>query len=419
MRNVVVTQDFLVVDCFAPFAIVDMRVNRRVLRSYSSKSPRLSVAKKAPHKIRRYALRVEQHRQHPLYLFTLTGDELSQIADVARISRDSAGKLVGYQRPEVKRHIRNIAQYLDSDEVLFPNSLILALPSSATFGGLRRKANDVHGVPGLLEIPVPRKGERKTAWIVDGQQRAMALLRSRRRNFPVAINAFVADEVRVQREQFLRVNSTKPLPRGLITELLPEIDTVLPPNLAVRRIPAAICDMLNRDRESPFRGMIRRTSSGDSDRRQIVSDTALTRILQDSLNSPAGCLFAYRNLATNETDLLSIRSVLLAYWTAVKRTFPEAWGLAPTRSRLMHSAGLRVMGRLMDRVMASIDPADPMASVQVRHELARIRPMCHWTNGVWEGLGLRWSEIQNVPSHIRMLSNAVLGAYLAGKREAA
>src|SRR5258708_6995367 len=209
----------------------------------------------------------------------MTGDELMQIADVARISRNSAGELVGYQRPEVKRHIRNIAEYLDSGEVLFPNSLILALPSSACFDGLRRKRNDIHAVPGVLEIPVPRKGQRKTAWIVDGQQRAMALLRSRRRDFPVAINAFVADEAHVQREQFLRVNSTRPLPRGLITELLPEIETILPPDLAARRVPSALCDLLNRDPESPFRGMIRRTSSGTSDRHQIVSDTALTRIL--------------------------------------------------------------------------------------------------------------------------------------------
>jgi len=244
-------------------------------------------------------------------------------------------------------------------------------------------------------------------------------LRSRRRDFPVAINAFVADEAHVQREQFLRVNSTKPLPRGLITELLPEIETILPPDLAARRVPSALCDLLNCDPESPFRGMILRTSSSATDRGQIVSDTALTRVLQESLNSPAGCLFAYRNLATNETDLKGVRSVLLTYWNAVKRTFPEAWGLPPTRSRLMHSVGLRVMGRLMDRVMASIDPSDPMASALARHELARIRPICHWTNGVWEGLSLRWSEVQNVPSHVRRLSNVVLGAYLAGKREAA
>jgi DGQHR domain-containing protein len=370
--------------------------------------------------IRRNALRVEQDQRHPLYLFTLTGEELSRIAEVARISRDPSGKLVGYQRPEVKRHIRNIAQYLDTSEGLFPNSLILALHSSARFRALRPKApKDIHAVAGVLEISIPRDGQRKPAWIVDGQQRAMALRLCRRRDFPVAINAFLADDVGVQREQFLRVNSTKPLPRGLVGELLPEIDTILPPHLAARRVPSALCDLLNRDPESPFRGIVRRTSSDNSDRRQIVSDTTLTRILQDSLNSPTGCLFAYRNLATNHIDLAGVRSVLVMYWNAVKRTFPDAWGLPPSRSRLMHSAGLRVMGRLMDRVMASIDPSDSTAPQAVRQELARVRPSCHWTSGVWETLGLRWSEIQNVPSHIRMLSNAVLGVYLASKREAA
>ena len=42
------------------------------------------------------------------------------------------------------------------------------------------------------------------------------------------MNAFVADEVDLQRDQFLRVNNAKPLPRGLITELLPEVSTILP-----------------------------------------------------------------------------------------------------------------------------------------------------------------------------------------------
>ena len=39
----------------------------------------------------------------------------------------------------------------------------------------------------------------------------------------VPVNAFIADDVPSQRDQFLRVNNTRPLPRGLITELLPEV----------------------------------------------------------------------------------------------------------------------------------------------------------------------------------------------------
>src|SRR5215472_8647181 len=99
--------------------------------------------------IRRRALRVNQDQKHPLYLFTLTGEELLAIADISRVSRDEAGKLIGYQRPEVKRHIRNIVEYLESDQVLFPNSLILALPSSTRFKEVRGpKVDEGHAVAG-------------------------------------------------------------------------------------------------------------------------------------------------------------------------------------------------------------------------------------------------------------------------------
>src|SRR5262245_49054845 len=173
--------------------------------------------------IRRPALKVDQDPRHPLYLFALTGEELLRIADIARMARDRGGKLVGYQRPSVTRHIRNIAEYLDSDQVLFPNSLILALSGTTNFvRSGRRVGGNGFVTPGTRIIRVSRNGDPKPAWIVDGQQRALALARSRRKDFPVAVNAFVADDVDLQREQFLRVNSTRPLPRGLITELLPE-----------------------------------------------------------------------------------------------------------------------------------------------------------------------------------------------------
>ena len=46
--------------------------------------------------IRRRALRLLQIEAHPLFLFSLTGAELLQVADISRISRTDAGKLIGY-----------------------------------------------------------------------------------------------------------------------------------------------------------------------------------------------------------------------------------------------------------------------------------------------------------------------------------
>lgn len=369
--------------------------------------------------IRRPALRVQQDRRHPLYLFALTGEELLQVADVARIGRDEAGKLFGYQRPAITRHIKNIAEYLDSETVLFPNSLILALSEKVRFTpNGRRGADAAFLTPGMIAIPVPRNGGPRPGWIVDGQQRALALARSRRKDFPVAVNAFVTDDVESQREQFLRVNSTRPLPRGLITELLPEVGTVLPPHLAIRRAPSRLCDVLSQDPESPFFGLIRRSSTPPGRRRAaVVADTPVVRMIEESLTTPTGSLFPYRNVATGELEVEGAREVLFMYWSAVRDTFPEAWGRPPTQSRLMHSAGIRAMGRLMDRVMGTVAQDDRRTAKAVTRELDRIRPFCRWTSGAWEDLGgLRWNEIQNVPAHIRMLSKFLVDRYYASAR---
>ena len=83
--------------------------------------------------IERRALRIQQNDSMPVYLFALAAEEIDLVADVARISRDDAGKLIGYQRPERRSHVKQILEYLDSAEVLFPNGLILALPDSVMF----------------------------------------------------------------------------------------------------------------------------------------------------------------------------------------------------------------------------------------------------------------------------------------------
>jgi DGQHR domain-containing protein len=366
--------------------------------------------------IRRRALRITQNDVHPLYLFALTGEELLAIADISRISRNDAGKLIGYQRPEVRRHVQDIITYLNGDEILFPNSIILSLSSQIHFVRSRGpEIDDGLANAGILEIPVPRNGQAKPAWIVDGQQRALALAKSKRMDFPIPVNAFVADEVELQRDQFLRVNNTRPLPRGLITELLPEVSSALPSRMAARRLPSAICEWLNTQQASPFHKLIRRASADAADK-GVIADTSIVKMIEESVTSTSGCLFPYRNIATGETDVEGICNVLVIFWTAVKHVFPDDWGKPPTRNRLMHGAGIRSMGRLMDRVMSGLNPRDAKAISLVEKELQRIVPICHWSEGSWQDLNdIAWNDIQNVPRHIRMLSNLLIRSYVQSK----
>ena len=364
--------------------------------------------------LQRRALCVEQPTGTSVFLFTVTASELLEVADISRISRDDHGHLIGYQRPEVRRHVGQIVEYLDGDDVLFPHAVILALPSTVRFRQSRGPGtHDGLAAAGTLEIPIPPPGEPRPGWLVDGQQRALALSRTRRQDMPVPVTAFIADDVEVQRDQFLRVNNVQPLPRGLVTELLPEVWTSLSPKLSAKRIPSALVDLLNRQPTSPFFELVRRASTPADERSSaVVTDTVLVSTIEESLKSPAGALYPYRNVATSETDIDGIYSVLLCYWRGVKAVFPGAWGVPAGQSRLMHGAGLRAMAQLMDRVMLNVDVRDEKAHQAVIHELQKVAPHCRWTEGEWEALGVRWDALQNIQKDIRMLSNYLVRLYV-------
>ena len=145
----------------------------------------------------------------------------------------------------------------------------------------------------------------------------------------------------------------------------------------------------------------------------IAADTVIVKMIEESLTQPSGCLFPYRNIATGDYDQTAIWAVLHVYWSAVRDVFPYAWGKPPSESRLMHGVGIRSMGRLMDRIMSSVDPRVPNAIELVRAELSLIEPVCRWTSGNWEQLGgIKWNELQNLHKHLSMLSNFLIRAYL-------
>lgn len=367
--------------------------------------------------LRRRALCIEQTKCGPLYLFTLRADEIFDVAEVTRVHRSRSDELIGYQRAEVRQHVEDILEYLNGDEVLFPNSIILALSSVVRFRRSRGPEND-DGLAkaGVIEIVLPSDDGARPAWIVDGQQRALALSRAERRDLPVPVSAFVAETVSQQRDQFLRINNTRPLPRGLVTELLPEVSTPLPRTLAAKQVPSEICGLLNSEETSPFFGLIRRASTPRGSG-AVITDTSIVEMLRDSMNTPAGCLFPYRNLASGETDIDAIWETVIMYWNGVRTAFPDAWGVPPEQSRLMHGVGIRSMGRLMDKVMASTRPGDARAAEHVADAMAKISPHCRWTSGTWEELGMEWNSIENTNRNQRLLANLLVRIYFGARAD--
>src|ERR1700733_5131220 len=142
----------------------------------------------------RRALRITQGAGAPVYLFSLTAREILQVAEISRVGRGDHSELIGYQRPEVRQHVKEIIDYLDGDDVLFPNPVIIALPSTVKWTSGRGPKVDGISTSGIIKIPLSGAAP---GWIVDGQQRSLALSRARRQNFPVPVNAFITDSVYV------------------------------------------------------------------------------------------------------------------------------------------------------------------------------------------------------------------------------
>ena len=354
------------------------------------------------------AVRTTQGNGVPVYAFFISGHDVLRIASISRISRDQAKELHGFQRKEIKNHVRAITEFLDQGAVLFPNAIILAISSEVEFSharGKKIKDGSQDSAIGRLRIPVREEGE-PIAWIVDGQQRALALSRTKNNDLLVPVIAFVSEDVNIQREQFILVNKARTLPSRLINELLPEIFTYIPKDLTQRKIPSELCNLLNQDPNSPFFNLIRRSSSPDQ-HKAVVSDTALINIMKRSIRHPLGALSAFKLGISGSPDVGEMYKMMVLFWSAVKQVFPDAWSKPPTESRLMHSAGIEAMGFLMDRLVSRALGREFMQK-EIYDSLARIAPNCAWTEGVWEPVGLLWNDIQNTPRHIKLLADLLI-----------
>jgi DGQHR domain-containing protein len=353
------------------------------------------------------ALHSTQGNNIDVYSFFLFGSDITKIADISRVSREE-GEMRGFQRKEIRNHVNSIVEFLNSGPVLFPNAIILALSNEIEFKQSRGPSPlnfiDV-AQAGTLSIPVYPEGKR-IAWIVDGQQRSLALARTNKNDIAIPVVGFVCPDIDIQREQFILVNKAKPLPNRLINELLPEVNVDLPRDLAVRKLPSELCNLLNKDPRSPFYGLIRRESDTEN-ANTIIVDTALIEAFRRNLKPPLGALSQYKIHQDADADTDGMYKTLILYWSAVKDVFQHAWGKHPTESRLMHSAGIRSLGALMDQIMLRAESSSN-PEVEIRDSLMRIAPHCAWTEGTWSDLNWKWNEVQSTGQHITKLSEFLI-----------
>lgn len=333
----------------------------------------------------------QQCESLPVFTFAARAVDVARFSRIERAGRDDSGVLQGFQRPQIAGHIREIRDYLEKSSAILPNPIVVAFTGSVTLEPLPALEGGQCRF-GRLTIDV---GSGPPGWIVDGQQRFTALSEMRGRDFEVLVSGFICDSLEELHRQFILINNTRPLPKALVYELLPQVGD-LPHRMSNRSQAALMTEALNYRQGSSLRAMIRQQTNPKG----VIRDTVLQRVLMNSLSDGALRLFA------DDDRLLLDRGVHLVseFFHAVKHVFQEDWeGKTPKTSRLVHGAGIIAMGYVMETLHIMTDAEDREAFAR---GLRLVKPRTAWSSGEWrfDYERRRWNGLQNVPSDIRQLS---------------
>lgn len=332
-----------------------------------------------------------QDGEHDVFSFAATPEQVLGFSEIDRVGRQDDGQLRGFQRHQVAAHIKEIRTYLGRADALLPNAVIVAFLGTDN----NVKVRD-HG-EGVLDIEIKIKdGENKPGFVVDGQQRLTALSGLNKPGFQVFVSGLICKDYNELRQQFVLINNTRPLPKPLIYELLPNVDG-LPERFSARQFAARIVDHLNFSPKSSLRGEVKQHTNPKG----TLSDLALQKLVMNS--SSDGAIHEF----VNGEDYHDRSFMLVSeFFKAVKKVFREEWdGKTPTTSRLKHGAGLVAMGFVMELLYAS---EGATTAEEFEPCLHLLKPYTAWTRGEWrfaENDIRPWNGIQNNPVDIDLLTN--------------
>ena len=334
-----------------------------------------------------------QNQALPVFSFAARARDVARFARIERAGRDGEGHLRGFQRPQIAGHIHEIRDYLEKPGAILPNPIVIGFTGSATIQSATESGT---GRTGVLTIDV---SDGPPGWIVDGQQRFTALreiAEAGGRDFEVLISGFICKNVVELQKQFILINNTRPLPKALVYELLPQVDD-LPRRMSNRSQAALLTEALNYRAGSSLRGLIRQQTNP----RGVIRDTVLQRVIMTSVSDGALRLYAGDDALLLDKGY----SLISEFFHAVQHVFRSDWeGHAPKTSRLIHGAGITAMGYVMEAIHSATGCEGRAGFV------AGLRPLAGktaWTSGEWDfgAEKRRWNGLQNVPTDIKQLAH--------------
>ena len=230
--------------------------------------------------------------------------------------------------------------------------------------------------------------------VIDGQQRLTALAGLPEKDFKLFVSVLVCDDYEELRRQFVLLNSTRPLAKALIYELLPGTGG-LPNRYSSRSFAAALTERLNFTDKSSLEGKIYQHTNPKG----IIRDTAIQTVIMRSVSDGAIRELPEKKQLTKGYDLLN------EFFWAVRTVFKDEWDdHTPKSSRLVHGAGIQALGFVME-LLVGRDGAQ--SSDEFARGLSVLKGHTAWTSGSWrfsDSEEVPWNKLENTSRQISALA---------------
>lgn len=345
-----------------------------------------------------HAVRAKQADGHDIFSFAATPEQVLAFSEIERVGRQNNGELKGFQRHQIASHIKEIRDYLGRKDAILPNAVIVAFVDGVTLEDSKN---------GVLKVVIDAS-KSKPGFVVDGQQRLTALSGIKKPGFQVFVSALICKDYNELRQQFILINNTRPLPKTLIYELLPNVEG-LPQRFTSKRFAAQIVNRLNFSPNSALLGQIRQHTNPQG----TISDTAMQKFVMNSASNGA-----IREFIKFEDFEDRSYHIINEFFEAIKFVFGPEWvGMSPLTSRLRHGAGIVAMGFVMESLYSSDDATTRDGFIP---GLELLKPYTAWTSGQWEmkdGSLRPWNKIQNTPTDVTELIDSLLKSLRKARRK--
>ena len=269
----------------------------------------------------------------------------------------------GLQRTLKLQRTKQIAEYIDSDDSVLPNDIIINLELE----NLNLTMKDVYDEKtNLIDIGIMREKANdrrdnfrgKIAFVIDGQHRLRAFRYARKRNFSLIVAAMVDLSLAEIAEIFVKINYYQvPVNKSLVLDLLGISKNIFPQYYELHNV---VKRLNEEDVGSPFYGKIKMLGIGKGFISQASMITSIEQYKIGKTLEKIGIKPAenvYYNIIWN-------------FFRAVEIVFKDYW---IEGSRLSKTVGIRALVRLMRDLIEEFSEKHIEFSVkEISHVLEKI-----------------------------------------------